>query len=66
MNPEGIAGIGDLVAAAIEARPFQTEVDTRSAFIVHFPLLAHELVLVDEGMSIVAGLWCVCFVAVGV
>lgn len=66
MNPEGIAGIRNLVAAAVETRPLQTEVYARSAFVIHFPLFADELVLIDKAVCVVAGLWCVCFVAVRV
>ena len=66
MDPESIAGICNLVAAAIEARPLQTKVYTRSAFVVHLSLLAHKLVLVDEAVCVVAGFGCVCFIAVRV
>jgi hypothetical protein len=66
MYPKGITSICNLVTATVEARPLQTKVYTRSTLIVHLSLLAHELVLVDETVCVVAGFCRVCFVAVGV
>jgi len=64
MDPKGIAGICNLVATTVEARPLQTKVYARSTFVVHLSLLAHKLVLVDEAMCVVAGFGRVCFIAV--
>lgn len=64
MDPEGITCVCNLVATTIEARPLQTKVYTRSAFVVHLTLLAYELVLVDEAVGVVAGFGRVCFIAV--
>lgn len=66
MDPEGIAGVCNLVATTVKAGPVETEIYTRSALVIHFSLLAHKLVLKDKAVGVVAGFGRVCFVAVRV
>jgi len=65
-DPECIAGVGDFVTSAVEARPVEFEVAGRSCFVVPPACFAFECIRMHERVRIMARSRCVCFVSVSV